>query len=68
MTEPERVFTRLLTDSRQLTDPGETLFYAIPTKRNNGVRYVAPLYAKGVRNFVVSADTDNTVRDRKAHV
>ena len=62
MTEPERVFTRLLTDSRQLTDPGETLFFAIPTKRNNGVRYVAPLYAKGVRNFVVSADTDNTVR------
>ena len=38
MTEPERVFTRLLTDSRQLTDPGETLFFAIPTKRNNGVR------------------------------
>lgn len=44
----------LLTDSRKLTDASRSLFFAIPTKRNNGCRYVAELYARGVRNFVVS--------------
>lgn len=59
---PERGFSRLLTDSRQLTDPDDTLFFAIPTKRNNGVRYVASLFEKGVRNFVVSSDVDDEIK------
>ena len=63
---PENSFSRLLTDSRQLTDPADTLFFAIPTKRNNGVRYVDGLYSKGVRNFVVSADTEDDVRQSLA--
>ena len=44
----------LLTDSRSLSFPEETLFFALPTKRNDGIRYVPDLYARGVRNFVVS--------------
>lgn len=44
----------LLTDSRQLSNPSETLFFAFETKNNDGHRYVADLYAAGVRNFVVS--------------
>lgn len=44
---------RLLTDSRSLTYPAETLFFAIRTKNNDGHHYIAPLYEKGVRNFVV---------------
>lgn len=43
----------LLTDSRSLSFPEETLFFALPTRRNNGIRYVTELYARGVRNFVV---------------
>lgn len=44
----------LLTDSRKLTtNESETLFFAIRTKCNSGVRYVKDLYSKGVRNFVV---------------
>ncbi|MBQ8702820.1 MAG: bifunctional UDP-N-acetylmuramoyl-tripeptide:D-alanyl-D-alanine ligase/alanine racemase [Bacteroidales bacterium] len=43
----------LLTDSRSLTDPRGTLFFAIPTKRNSGTRYVDDLYRAGVRQFVV---------------
>lgn len=62
VAEPDRAFSRLLTDSRQLTDPGDTLFFAIPTKRNNGVRYVASLYEKGVRNFVVSSELEDEYR------
>ena len=44
----------LLTDSRSLSFPEDTLFFALPTKRNNGVRYIPELYARGVRNFVLS--------------
>lgn len=44
----------LLTDSRSLSFPEETLFFALPTKRNDGARYIPDLYARGVRNFVIS--------------
>ena len=45
----------LLTDSRSLCFPEETLFFALKTQRNDGHRYIADLYRRGVRNFVVSA-------------
>lgn len=44
----------LLTDSRQLSNPSETLFFALETKNNDAHRFVSELYASGVRNFVVS--------------
>ena len=44
----------LLTDSRSLSFPEETLFFALNTKRNNGVRYIPELYDRGVRNFVIT--------------
>ena len=43
----------LITDSRTLSFPEETLFFALKTKRNDGHRYIGELIAKGVRNFVV---------------
>ncbi|MBQ9654884.1 MAG: bifunctional UDP-N-acetylmuramoyl-tripeptide:D-alanyl-D-alanine ligase/alanine racemase [Prevotella sp.] len=45
----------LLTDSRSLCFPEETLFFALKTQRNDGHRYIADLYRRGVRNFVVDA-------------
>ena len=45
----------LLTDSRSLCFPEETLFFALKTARNDGHRYIQDLYRRGVRNFVVSA-------------
>ncbi len=44
----------LLTDSRSLIKPEGTLFFAIPTKGNDGHRYVSDLYRQGVKNFVVN--------------
>ena len=44
----------LLTDSRSLTFPEETLFFAIRTQKNDGHRYIPELYRRGVRSFVVS--------------
>lgn len=43
----------LLTDSRSLVFPETTLFFALRTKVGDGHRYVADLYRRGVRNFVV---------------
>ncbi|MDO4949742.1 MAG: bifunctional UDP-N-acetylmuramoyl-tripeptide:D-alanyl-D-alanine ligase/alanine racemase [Bacteroidales bacterium] len=42
----------LLTDSRSLLFPDETLFFALRTRRNDGHNYIAELYERGVRNFV----------------
>lgn len=44
----------ILTDSRNLTDPKETTFFAIVTPTGDGHRYIPELYAKGVRDFVVA--------------
>lgn len=44
----------LLTDSRSLESPADSLFFAIPTKGNDGHRYIGELYSQGVRNFVVN--------------
>lgn len=43
----------ILTDSRSLCFPEETLFFALKTKRNDGHKYLSELYERGVRNFVV---------------
>ena len=42
----------LLTDSRQLKSPQDTLFFAIKTEKNDGANYIPDLQAKGVQAFV----------------
>lgn len=49
----------LLTDSRSLCFPAETLFFALKGQRNDGHNYITELYFRGVRNFVVSTMPDN---------
>ncbi len=53
----DRIISWLLTDSRLLAFPSETLFFALVTQRNNGHRYIRGLYERGVRAFVVSEQT-----------
>lgn len=51
----------ILTDSRSLCFPEDTLFFALRSKRNDGHNYLPELYRRGVRNFVVEqlpADID----------
>ncbi|MFS6553955.1 bifunctional UDP-N-acetylmuramoyl-tripeptide:D-alanyl-D-alanine ligase/alanine racemase, partial [Parabacteroides distasonis] len=43
----------LLTDSRSLCFPEETLFFALKTQRNDGHKYIDELHNRSVRNFVV---------------
>ena len=49
----------LLTDSRSLCFPEETLFFALKTSRNDGHRYIQDLYNRGVRQFVVEQVPEN---------
>ena len=44
----------LLTDSRSLSFPTESLFFAIRSSRNNGHNYIQELYQQNLRYFVVS--------------
>lgn len=48
----------LLTDSRTLSFANETLFFAIKTARNDGHKYIAELYDRQVRYFVVQKNDD----------
>lgn len=43
----------VLTDSRSLCFPEETIFFALKSDRNDGHHYIPELYRRGVRNFVV---------------
>ena len=43
----------ILTDSRSLCFPEETIFFALKSERNDGHNYIPELYRRGVRNFVV---------------
>jgi len=48
------IVSHLLTDSRALSFPETSLFFAIKTKTNDGHKYVKDLYKLGVRNFVIT--------------
>ena len=41
-------------DSRSVTRPAETVFYALRGQNNDGHDYVERLYGRGVRHFVLS--------------
>jgi len=51
---PDAEINWLLTDSRSLSFPVESLFFAIKSERNNGHNYISELYHQNLRYFVVS--------------
>ena len=59
----DRVVDWLLTDSRSLAFPESTLFFALRTRLGDGHRYVADLYKRGVRCFVVEQVPDETEQE-----
>ena len=48
------VVENILFDSRLLIDAENTLFFALYSARNDGHQYIAELYEKGVKAFVIS--------------
>lgn len=49
----------LVYDSRRIQQPSSSLFFALKTKHNNGHKYLASAYKKGIRNFIVSEPPPN---------
>jgi Alr-MurF fusion protein len=48
----------LLTDSRRISFPEATLFFALHTARRNGHDFIQEVYDRGVKNFVVEKKFD----------
>ncbi|MCC7298439.1 MAG: bifunctional UDP-N-acetylmuramoyl-tripeptide:D-alanyl-D-alanine ligase/alanine racemase [Bacteroidia bacterium] len=40
-------------DSRRLSNPANSLFFALSGKNRNGIQFISDAYEKGVRNFVI---------------
>ncbi len=59
-TQPQ--ISALLTDSRSLTFAPHTLFFALVTPKGDGHRYIASLYDRGVRAFVISHSFDDVAK------
>ncbi len=57
--ETDRQVSVLLTDSRSLTYPEVSLFFAISTPNNDGHRYIRNLYEMGVKAFCVTHIPDD---------
>jgi alanine racemase len=53
LTNPAAVIQNLLTDSRTVVNPTESLFFALSVQRN-GHEFIEHAYQNGVRNFVIS--------------
>ncbi len=54
----EFTISELLIDSRKLLHPEQTLFFALSGQKLNGHNYIAELYKKGVRAFVVTDEKE----------
>ncbi len=51
----------LLLDSRQVIFPKTALFFALKGQRQDGHQYIANLFDKGVRNFIISSTLDSNL-------
>ena len=64
---PEAFVTELAIDSRKVTAPEHTLFFAIETEKNDGHLYIPSLYQLGVRNFVITKVMESYVQCENAN-
>jgi alanine racemase len=53
LAEPGTLIEHLLVDSRRLSFPSSSLFFALSTLRKDGSDFIKELHEKGVRNFIV---------------
>jgi alanine racemase len=58
--EENTVVNYLSVDSRKISFPSETLFFALKTEQRNGHQFVKDVYEQGVRSFVISESIDAT--------
>lgn len=58
LTGDDRSVCFLLTDSRRMISPEDTVFFALPGKRQDGHDYIEQLYEKGVRSFIINKNIE----------
>ena len=57
----ERPIRHILTDSRKLTSPSDSLFFAMRTASGDGHKYIPQLYEHGVRAFFICEPIESYV-------
>ncbi|TAF67311.1 MAG: bifunctional UDP-N-acetylmuramoyl-tripeptide:D-alanyl-D-alanine ligase/alanine racemase [Cytophagales bacterium] len=58
----------LLTDSRKIAFPEQSLFFAIKGERHNGHHYIDELYKQGIQNFVIEEPIAQYQKYRNANI
>ncbi len=58
LQNPDAAIEHLVTDSRRISIPSTSLFFALQTERRDGLFFIREVYARGVRNFVVTTGYD----------
>ncbi len=58
LSNEDSSITELLMDSRKISFPASSLFFALQGPRRNGHDYIREAYRKGVRNFIVSEQVE----------
>ncbi|MFL5809058.1 MAG: bifunctional UDP-N-acetylmuramoyl-tripeptide:D-alanyl-D-alanine ligase/alanine racemase [Flavisolibacter sp.] len=48
------VIEHLVYDSRRIQQPSSSVFFALKSEHNDGHKFIAQAYKKGIRNFIVS--------------
>ena len=61
VVETDASISQLLTDSRKIITPSESIFFALQGQRRDGHDFIPLLYEKGVRFFVVSKKMDDAL-------
>lgn len=54
----KNLVSEVITDSRSIVSSKHSIFFALKGARNDGHEYIADLYERGIRNFVVSEYKD----------
>ena len=65
---PDSVIRHLLIDSRSISSPESSLFFALKSDRNDGHKFIGDAYNKRVRNFVVASLPSPTGEGRGGEV
>lgn len=66
--QPNQNIHHLLLDSRKLYNPSKALYFAINGEHHNGHDFIAELYARGVRNFIVEEPLSHSEALPKANI
>jgi len=56
---PAGIIQRIAYDTRKITEPNETIFFALEGSYRDGHTYITEAYKKGIRLFVVNQHFDD---------